>query len=152
MEITRGEEALRVARLSIGMKKSTEIAMEEASQVAWRLLCQTWPQGGTTDSDTATETVSALELTHVVTSHLATPNPLLVLCCKPASGQRCEHSSCPNWAEHQPVVPLYINPPRCFLPWAVGSASSGLSLHVLLEALAKCCDSCVNAQHTNRGK
>lgn len=57
MEIARGEEVLRVARQSVWVKKCREIAMEEASQVAPRLLCQTWPQGGTTDSDT----VSVLE-------------------------------------------------------------------------------------------
>lgn len=74
------EVVLWVARWSVGMK-CTEMAMEEASQVARRLLCQTWPQGGTTDSDT----VSVLEVTHVVTSHLATPypsppGPLLQVC------------------------------------------------------------------------
>lgn len=75
MEIIRGEEVLRVAQQSVWMKKCTEIAMEVALQVARRLLCQTWPQGGTTDSDT----ISVLELTDVVTSHLATPYPLLPL-------------------------------------------------------------------------
>lgn len=140
MEMTRGEEVLRVARQPVWMKWCTEIAMSDLATGGYHRQWHSHGHG------------SVLELTRVVTSRLATPYPLLPLHCKHAWGRRCEHSSCPSWAEHQPVVPLYIKPPGCFLPWAVGNASSGSSLHVSLEALAKCCDSCVIAQHTNRGE
>lgn len=79
MDITRGEEVLRVARRSVWMEKYTETALEEASQVARRLLCQTWPQGGTTDSDT----VSVSELTRGnITScySISPPAPSLQVC------------------------------------------------------------------------
>lgn len=49
-------------------------------------------------------------------------------------------------------MPSYINLLQCFLPWAVGNASSGLSLCVVLEVLAKSCDCCVIAWHANCGE
>lgn len=63
------------------MEKCTEVAVGEASQVAGRLLCQTWPPGGTTDRDT----VSVLELTHTCgniasCSCISPPAPPLQVC------------------------------------------------------------------------